>query len=172
MKSIPFISRYWYLIWIVNALVAAGLFGFYQTFIAADEVRAQALRRDLAILEKNRRLLKEREKLLAAWQPHNDRFDGFFFTKDRLVEWLEFLEGKARAHRLAFEASSLDEGSAGNPPRLRVALRGGLSDTIKFLRAAETGPYGISVKEGVARKGSSSEERITQLIFLLYEASS
>lgn len=168
-----------YGVWIINGLLVIGLFGFYQKFIVVEKTRAQALRRDVALYEESRRLLKEREDLLAAWQPYQSKLDDFFFTKDHLVKWLEFLEREARAHRLGFEVSSLDEESVGNPPRLRVALRGALSDTIQFLRAVETGPYGIGVKEGVIRKGASSDlpaeqagERITQLTFLLYGASS
>lgn len=161
-----------YGVWIINALLAVGLFGFYQKFIVVGKTRVEALRREVALLEENRRLLKDREELLATWRAYQSRLDNFFFTKDRLVSWLEFLEEKARTHRLVFEVSSLDEESAGNPPRLRVVSRGTLSDTIQFLRAVETGPYGIGVKEGVVRKGLSSEERITQLTFLLYEDSS
>lgn len=168
---------HFYMVWIVNGLLVIGLFWFYQRVIVVEEARAGALRRDIALQEESRRLLKEREELLAAWQPYQDRLDNFFFTKDRLVDWLEFLERKARTHRLTFEVSSLDEKSAGNPPYLHVALRGALSDTIEFLRAVEAGPYGIGVKEGFVRKGSSSDlpaqagERITQLTLFLYEAS-
>lgn len=162
----------WYVAWTINGLLAIGLFGFYQKFIVAYEARAEVLRRDVAFYEENRRLLKEREELFTAWQEYEERIENFFFKEERLVKWLEFLEREARTHHLTFEVSSLDEESAGDSPRLRVALRGTLFDTIKFLRAVQTGPYGISVKEGVMRKGLSSEERITQLTFLLYEASS
>lgn len=156
-----------YLIGIVNVLLVAGLFGFYQKFIAAYETRAEGLRRDLVLLEENRRLLKEREELLVAWQPYQGRFDHFFFAKDHLVEWLEFLEGEARARHLDFEVSSLDEKGAGNPSRLRATLQGTLADTIQFLRAVQTGPYGIGVEEGIMRQGLL-EERITQVTFMLY----
>lgn len=161
-----------YLIGIVNVLLVIGLFGFYQKFIVAYETRAEALRHDLALLEENRRLLKEREEIFASWQPYQGRLDNFFFTKDRLVEWLEFLEGEARARHLDFEASSLDEKNASNPPRLRVTLQGGFADTIQFLHAVQTGPYGIGVEEGIMRQGTAFEKRITQLTFLLYETSS
>lgn len=168
----------WYLIWIINGLLAIGIFWFYQSMIIREETRAEALRRDIAFLEESRRLLKEREELFLAWRPYRDRIDNFFFTKDRLVGWLEFLEREARARHLAFEVSSLNEESAGNPLYLRVVLRGTLFDTIQFLRAVETGPYGIGVKEGFVRKESPSDlpaqagERITQLTIFLHEASS
>lgn len=166
-----FLSQHGYLIWIINALLAIGLFGFYQKFMVVEKTRAKALRREVALLEENRRLLKERKELLAAWQSYQDRLDNFFFTKDRLVEWLEFLEGEARTHHLDFEASSLDEKSVSNPPRLRASLRGAITDTIQFLNTVQTGPYGIGVEEGVIRQGASFEERITQLTFLFHEAS-
>ena len=161
-----------YLIWIVNVLLAIGLFVFYQKFIVAYETRAEGLRRDVALLEENRLFLKEREELFAAWQPYQGRLDNFFFTKDRLVEWLTFLEGEARARHLGFEASSLDEESAGKPPSLHATLRGDLADTIQFLHTVQSGPYGIGVQEGAMRQSTSSGERITQLTFLLYETSS
>lgn len=175
MVHASFFSRRWRLlgiigIWIINGLLAAGFFWFYQTFIVVGETHAETLRREVVLHEKNRRLLKERKELFAAWQPYKDRIDNFFFSNDRLVQWLEFLEGAARVHHLAFDVSSLDEENTDNPS-LRVVLRGTFSDTIQFLHAVETGAYGISVQEGIMRKGSSSEERITQLTFLLYEAS-
>lgn len=161
-----------YLIWIINILLAIGLFGFYQKFIVAYETRAEGLRRDLTLLEENRRFLKEREELFAAWQPYQGRLDNFFFTKDRLVEWLTFLEGEARARHLDFEVSSLDEESAGKPPFLHATLRGNLADTMQFLDTVQTGPYGIGVGEGAMRQGASLGERVTQLTFFLYEISS
>ena len=160
----------WYLVWIVNGLLAAGFVWFYQQMIRAEEARAEALRRDLALHEESRLLLKEYNELFVAWQKYGERLDNFFFTKDRLVSWLEFLEGLARARHLGFEVSSLDEESASNPPHLRVTLRATVADTIQFLHAVQTGPYGIGVKEATMRQGSSFEERITQLVFILYEA--
>lgn len=176
------------LVWIVNGLLAVGLFLFYRQITVVQE-RAEALHRDIAFLEENRRVLKERENLFAAWQIYQDRIANFFFGKDRLVQWLEFLEGQARARRLGFEVSSLDEEGSGNPPRLRVTLRGNLADTMQFLRAVETGPYSIGIQEGDIRGGSSPDlpdrlaedsakradqagERITRITFLLYEISS
>lgn len=161
-----------YGVWIINALFAIGLFGFYQKFIVVEKTYAETLRREVALHEESRRLLKEYNELFTAWQPYQDRLSRFFFTKDRLVEWLEFLEEEARAHHLGFEVSSLDEKSVSNPPRLRATLRGAITDTIQFLNTVQTGPYGIGVEEGVIRQGASFEERITQLTFLLYEASS
>lgn len=169
-----------FLVWIINGLLAIGLFLFYRHIMAAKE-SAEALHRDITLMEENRRVLKEREDLFAAWQPHQDRVTNFFFTKDRLVQWLEFLEGQARARGLRLEVSSLDEEGSGSSSRLHAVLRGNLGDTIAFLRAIEKGPYAISIKEGNMRAGSSSDlpdrqaglpaqagERITTITFLLY----
>ena len=161
------LPKYWYIIWSINGLLVAGLFGFYQNVIVIEEAKAETLRRDLALYEESRRLLKERDELFAAWQEYQERIDNFFFIKERLVAWLEFLEKKARAHSVVLDVSSLDEDSA-SAPYLRVTLRGTLADTIQFLHAVETGPYGIGVAEAAMRQGSLFEERITQLTFVLY----
>lgn len=159
------------LVWLINGLLAIGLFLFYQQIMVAQD-RAEGLHRDIILLEENRRVLKEREDIFAAWHVYQDRIAHFFFVKDRLVQWLEFLEEQARARRLGFEVSSLDEEGSGNPPRLRITLRGNLADTMQFLRAVETGPYSIGIKEGDIRIGSSLGERITHITFFLYEISS
>lgn len=167
-----FIGRFWYLAWIVNGLLLFGLFGVYDKVIRVEEARAEAIRREIAFHEENRHLLKEREKLLAAWQPHQARLDDFFFTNDRLVAWLEFLEKNARARSLVFEVATLDEMQAGNPARLSATVRGDPFDTVDFLRAVQHGPYGIGVEEGIMRQGASPKEYITRLTFLFHVFSS
>ena len=164
------LRHYWYLVWIVNALLAASLFWFYQ-FVIKEETRAEALRRDGALQEESRRLLKEREERFVAWQPYQNQLTHFFFAKDRLVDWLEFLENEARARHLVFEVSSLDEKNTETSPHLQAMLRGTAADTIEFLHAVQIGPYGIGIQEGVMRKGSSFEERVTQVTFIFYEDS-
>lgn len=153
-------------IWFLNLMLAGGLAWFYQSVIGAQEADAAQVRGELTRLEESRRLLKEREASFAAWQPFDRKLRDFFFEQEKLVAWLEFLEQEARARNLAFNVASLDEQQS-EAPKLHVTIRGNRSDTLAFLRAAQSGPYGIFAYEGVMRKGSASD-MITQLIFLFY----
>ena len=162
--------RYWYIIWIINGLLIAGLWWFYQYSLAAGEARAYTLRHEVARSEENRRLLKERKNLVTAWQPYRDQIDTFFFTRDRLVAWLEFLEQNARTNKIIFEVSSLDEKQGDKNPHLQATIKGANDQTLRFLSAIQSGPYGISIQEGTMRKGLA-QEYITQITLIFYEAS-
>ncbi|MDP3800291.1 MAG: hypothetical protein Q8Q90_02595 [bacterium] len=91
----------------------------------------------------------------------SQRLENSFVSKDRFVEFIDFVESSARNTGNLVSLSNISEGN--NVQNLKINLEGSYSATVNFLAQIENSPYLVRSTNIIISKSSDSERVRTAL---------